>query len=52
MTTSTGVFSPKPSSIHSNSLSMKRTRRSRTIVALRMLLSPIKSATKALHGSL
>ena len=31
---------------------MKRTRRSRTITAFRILLSPMKSATNELQGSL
>ena len=51
-TTSTGIFSPKPSSTHSNSTPAKRTSLSCIIVPFKILLSPIKSATNELMGSL
>ena len=52
ITTSTGLFSPKPLSTHSNSRPRNFTILSLTIVPLRILLSPIKSATNEFVGSL
>ena len=52
MTTSTGMFSPNPESTHSKSWPMKLTSLSRSIVPQKMLLSPMKSATKEFTGSL
>ncbi len=52
ITTSTSLFSPNPRSTQGISLPATLTRQSFTIVPQRMLLSPMKSATKALAGSL
>ena len=52
ITTSTGRFFPNPSSTHGNFVPRISTRRSSNIIPSIMLLSPIKSATKAFSGSL
>lgn len=52
MTTSTGSLGAKPPSTQGNSRPYIFTTLSRTMTPFKILLSPIKSATKAFFGSL